>query len=279
MISSAAPLIFDRRLCQHRRRRLSQTLPDVLLNRFLETLAERLLFTKRRFTKVLIMGLSESKAEKLFTQYEVSPSLFCLGEHLNADEEFLPFANNSFDLVISFFHLHWANDLPGVLLQIRHLLQPDGLFLGGLFGEDSLIELRQSLWEAEYTLKQGIHPRVSPMIQVKDIGALLQRAGFAMPVADCERLTLLYNHPLELMKDLQFFGQNNALDQRQKMCAAKFVFKKAIEYYQKNHSNDQGKIKVSAHAVFLSGWTPSPRQQQSLPRGTGAYSLKAILEA
>lgn len=277
-MSVSAPLIFDRRLCQERRRYLFQTMPDVLHNRFLEILAERLLFTKRRFTNVLIMGLPKSEAQKLFTQYTTPPLLFCLGQNLIADEEFLPFANQSFDLVISFFQLHWINDLPGVLLQIRHFLQSDGLFFGALFGENTLKELRQSLWEAEYNLKQGIYPRVSPMIQVKDGGSLLQRAGFSMPVVDCERLTLLYNHPLELMKDLQFFGQNNALDQRQKTCASKSVFKDAIAWYQKNYLNNQGKIKASIDALFLSGWSPSPTQQKSLPRGSGAYSLKNALE-
>jgi SAM-dependent methyltransferase len=168
------------------------------------------------------------------------------------DEEFLPFAPASFDLVLSCLSLHWVNDLPGSLLQIRHALKPGGLFLGALFGAGSLMELRAAFRRAE----QDGAPRISPFADIRDAGALLQRAGFALPVADRDMLGVSYGDPFALMRDLRGMGEANALSARRRNFTSRALMRAVAAHYGEMHGDEDGRIPASFEILQLTGWAP-----------------------
>ena len=201
------------------------------------------------------------------------------GLALAADEEFLPFGAGSFDLVLSCLSLHWVNDLPGALLQIRHALKPDGLFLAALLGGETLTELRQALLEAELEVEGGASPRVSPFADLRDLGGLLQRAGFALPVADLDSLTLDYESPFALAQDLRVLGETNAVAAQRRGTSRRETLLKAAAIYQTRHGRPDGRIPASFQVLYLTGWAPHASQQQPLAPGSARTRLAAALDS
>jgi hypothetical protein len=185
----------------------------------------------------------------------------------------------SIDLFASALALQWTNDLPGTLIQIRAALKPDGLFLAAMTGGDTLTELRQSLFAAESEVRAGASPRVIPAADVRDLGALLQRAGFALPVVDRDRLTVRYGSAFDLFRDLRAMGASNVLTDRDRRPASRALFLRTAEIYAERFSDPDGRIRATFDVVSMSGWSPHESQQQPAKRGSGQISLAAVLGA
>jgi SAM-dependent methyltransferase len=194
-----------------------------------------------------------------------------------ADEEALPFRDSSLDLVVSGLALHFANDLPGVLTQIRRALKPDGLFLAALLGGDTLTELRQAFAEAETEIEGGVSPRVAPFADLRQLGALLQRAGFALPVIDVERVTVRYGSAFDLMHDLRRVGAANTLVARRRVPLRRMTLMQMADIYARRFADADGRIRTTFDIVWLSGWSPHPNQQQPLRPGSAKARLADAL--
>jgi SAM-dependent methyltransferase len=194
-----------------------------------------------------------------------------------ADEEALPFRDASLDLVVSVLAFQFVNDLPGTLIQIRRALKPDGLLLAALVGGDTLIELRQAFAAAEVEIEDGVSPRVAPFADVRDTGALLQRAGFALPVADVDRMTARYSSPFELMHDLRRMGATNPLVERSRRPLKRATLRRMAEIYAERFSDPDGRIRATFEVVWLSGWVPHDSQQKPLAPGSARQRLADVL--
>ena len=175
--------------------------------------------------------------------------------------------------------LHWADDPVGQLIQARRALRPDGLFLGVMFGGETLHELRASLAQAEADLFGGLSPRVAPMAEIRDLGALLQRAGYALPVADSVRLTASYASPLQLMKELRFMGEGNALHSRRRTPSSRALFARACEIYVESYGDKDGRVPATFELIVLTGWAPDSSQPQPLRPGSASQRLADVLGA
>ena len=195
-----------------------------------------------------------------------------------ADEEALPFSPQAFDLVASSMTLHWVNDLPGTLAQARRALKPDGLFLAALAGAGTLVELGTALAEAEVEITGGLSPRVSPFADVRDLGNLLVRAGFALPVADTETVTVSYPDMFALIADLRGMGEAGALAARPEKALDRAVLDRAAALYAETHGDAAGRIPATFEIVFLTGWAPGEGQQKPSPRGSGKIPLAQALD-
>ncbi len=220
---------FDRIQLRNRRSRAADQFSThaFLLDEVGRQLAERLKDIKRSFATAVDLGCHDGRLAPLFSedygiehfiQCDLSQSMIAKASgpyKLVADEEWLPFAPESIDLVISALNLHWVNDLPGTLIQIRRALRPDGLLTAAVFGGSSLTELRQAVIKAESQMDGGISPRIAPFIEIQDLGALLMRSGFNLPVIDTDTITVTYPNALKLMKDIKGMGESNILKQRQ----------------------------------------------------------------
>lgn len=194
------------------------------------------------------------------------------------DEETLPFEANSFDLVLSSLSLHWINDLPGVLAQINNVLKPDCAFMGAMLGGDTLFELRTSLQLAESERRGGISPRVSPLADVRDVGGLLQRAGFKMLTVDVDDVVVDYPDTFALMQDLRSMGESNAVLGREMGAIQRDVLLANDAIYRELHGNEDGTIPATFRIIYMIGWKESGDQAQPLPRGSGEINLKDFLE-
>jgi NADH dehydrogenase [ubiquinone] 1 alpha subcomplex assembly factor 5 len=194
-----------------------------------------------------------------------------------ASEEALPLKDGAVDLITSVLSLHLVNDLPGALIQIRRALKPDGLFLGALLGGDSLIELRQAFMLAEMDTAGGISPRVFPTADVREMGGLLQRAGFALPVADSEKLTVTYANPLALMRELKAMGAANPLSARSKKPMRRETLARATAIYAEQAGEPDGRVRVTFEILYLCGWAPHESQQKPLKPGSAAARLADAL--
>ena len=284
-----SPLIFDRELLRVRRRRAAATEPATfLLDRVAADLGERLAAVLRRFDLVLDLGTPTNavrtalagigsvgtivRADRTPPSGGAPASLFVV-----ADEEALPFGDAAFDLVVSALALQFVNDLPGALLQIRRALKPDGLFLAALIGGETLTELRQSFAAAESEVEAGVSPRVAPFADLRDLGALLQRAGFALPVTDIDRVTVRYDSVFALMHDLRRMGATNALIDRRRVPLRRATLMRMAEIYGERFSDDDGRIRATFEIVWLSGWAPHPSQQQPLRPGSAKARLADAL--
>jgi len=254
-------------------------------------LAERLDDINRCFPVAVKLGcnndplaahLSGLNGIEHLIQCDLSPAMVANASgsyRVVADEEWLPFASASLDLVISTLSLHWVNDLPGALIQIRRALRPDGLFLGAIFGGESLTELRQSLTRAETEIEGGISPRVAPFVEIRDLGALLQRAGFALPVVDRDTINVSYPDALTLMRELRGMGESNVLRERRPGFSRRSTMLTAAEHYREMFGDDSGRIPATFEVLYLAGWCPHESQQQPLKPGSGKVSLKTALGA
>ncbi len=194
-----------------------------------------------------------------------------------ADADVLDLQEGQYDLVIHAMSLHWSNDLVGQVIQSRRALSPDGLFLGVLFGGQTLAELRAVLAQAETEINGGLSPRVAPMAEIRDLGAILQRAGFALPVADNLSLQVSYENPTALIDDLRNMGEGNALAGRLRRFTGRRVFQRAFDLYEQNFALEQGRISASFEMIFLTGWAPDSSQPQPLRPGTATTRLADAL--
>ena len=201
------------------------------------------------------------------------------GMRVQADEERLPFAEESLDLAVSLLALHWTNDIVGALIQIRTALKPDGLFVGAILGGATLTELRQCLVQAESELFDGAGLRVSPFADVLDAAALLQRAGFALPVADVDRVTVRYASALELIRDVRAMGESNVLTDRAKKPLTRAVIARAAAIYHERFAGPDGRVSATFDIVVMTGWAPHPDQQQPLRPGSAKMRLADALHA
>jgi NADH dehydrogenase [ubiquinone] 1 alpha subcomplex assembly factor 5 len=199
--------------------------------------------------------------------------------HVLSDQESLPFESGSFDMVMSSLSMHWINDLPGVLAQINRVLKPDCPFIGAMLGGDSLFELRTSLQLAEQERKGGISPHVSPLADVRDVGGLLQKAGFKMLTVDVDDIIVDYPDTFALMKDLQATGENNAVLGREMGPISRDVLIATDAIYRELHGNEDGTIPATFRIIYMIGWHESPDQAKPLPRGSADINMKDILES
>jgi SAM-dependent methyltransferase len=287
--TASPPKVFDRSLL---RRRLARAVAaggaDFLLARVADDIADRLSTVTRSFPTSLDLGTpgphvalaleGRASAQRLV---RAAPIARVLGSGswngIVCDEELLPFAQASFDLVVSALALQGINDLPGALLQIRRALKPDGLFLACLLGGQTLHELRTAWAIAEEEMQGGASPRVAPFADVRDMGALLQRAGFALPVSDIDSLTVRYDHMFALMAELRAMGATNALHDRTRRPLRRATLLRAAETYATLFSEADGRVRATFEIVWLSGWAPHESQQKPLAPGSARMRLADAL--
>lgn len=284
--------VFNRRALRHHRDRAVRTIGEInfLLGETAARLADRLDDIKREFPLALDLGCRGSEiADALkgrggvetLINADLSPAMAAMargGPPLVCDEESLPLAPASIDLVLSNLSLHWVNDLPGALLQIRQTLKQDGLLLACMLGGDTLHELRTALYEAEMECEGCWSPRLSPLADVRDLGNLLQRTGFALPVADFETITVSYEHPLKLMHDLRAMGETNANAERRTTFSRRATLFRAFEIYLDKFTDEDGRVPATFEVITLTAWAPSPSQPKPLAPGSGQTLLRDALD-
>jgi len=276
---NAPPQLFDRMSHRHRRDRASATVDRVapILRDTAERLLDRLDDTTHRFTHALDVGgrgivaplLRARGIETVSCDFSSAMAGRNPAPVVVADEEFLPFGAEKFDLIVAALSLHWVNDLPGTLIQLRRTLRPDGLFLASLPAAGSLAELRAALTQTEAALTGGSAPRVAPFPDLRDCAGLLQRAGFALPVADVEEISLLYADPLDILRDLRAGGETNVLRQRHRAIPRTDLFPATLAALPRR----DGRVAITLRLAMLTGWAPAPTQPRPLQRGTGRVSL------
>ena len=300
MPDALLPLVFDRGLLDLRRRRrldsqaraISQgEAPDgserFLLRAVAEDLADRLSLVDRRFDIGVDLGGHTGEMAAIMRQGGQVGTVLRI-ERLAAlvandplaavgDEEALPLADDSVDLIVSALSLHLTNDTPGALVQIRRALKPDGLFLAGFLGGNTLHELRASLVAAETELSGGISPRVAPFADIRDAGALLQRTEFALPVTDQDRLTVRYDTMFDLMGDVRAMGMANMLIERSRRPASRRLFLRAADIYAERYADPDGRIRATFEVISMSGWKPHESQQKPMRPGSAKGSLAQAL--
>ncbi len=288
--------VFDRALVRARRDRAAPRLheADFLFRESAVRLTDRLLDVTRTFPLALDLGchtgmigedLRSSQKIGTLVQADLSPRMAQAAMEANlcaaacADEELLPFAAHSLDLVISNLSLHWVNDLPGALAQIRAALRPDGLLLATLFGSETLKELRSALLDAEVEITGGAAPRVSPFTDVRDAGNLLTRAGFALPVVDTETVTVTYSDMFKLMADLRAMGEANTVLERRRVPTRRDVLLRAATLYADRFADDRGRLNATFQIITMTAWAPHASQQKPLRPGSASARLADALKA
>jgi SAM-dependent methyltransferase len=290
---SAPPLLFDRILHRRRLDRAARGFAgaDFLQRRAALDLVERVEGIMRDFPRAVDLSarngafaqvLADSEASArvgLLVEADLSLSMLAgrRGPRLVLDEERLPFAPESLDLIVSTLGLHWTNDVVGALVQIRRALKPDGLFLGSFLGGSTLTELRQALTDAESEILGGAGSRVSPFADSRDAASLLQRAGFALPVADVDRVNVSYDHPLKLLADLRQMGETSVLADRHPRALTRTLLARASEIYAQRFSGPDGRVSATFEIVTLTGWAPHASQQQPLQPGSAKMRLADAL--
>ena len=274
------PLVFDRALLRRRQARARALGPETfLIERVAADLAERLGAVLRQFDVAVDLGTPADAVRDALAGFASIGRLIGAGADgdIAADEEALPFREGSLDLVVSALALQFVNDLPGTLIQIRRALKPDGLFLAALLGGDTLTELRQSFAVAEAEIEGGVSPHVAPFADVREMGALLQRAGFALPVTDMERLTVRYSSPFILMSELRRMGATNALAERRRTPLRRATLERLGAIYAERFADADGRIRATFEIVWLSGWAPHDSQQKPLKPGSATRRLADAL--
>lgn len=281
MMSASDIEIFDRKKIREQRNRALPKLED---NNFLirwasEQLLSRLEIVKKNFPTVLQVGtrapLDQNKIKGLKQLITLDGTES--GNTVIADEEFLPFASETFDLIISALNLHTTNDLPGTLLQLKRSLKPDGLIMAALLGGETLHELRDVFAQAEMEINGGVSPRIAPFADMPQMGSLMQRAGFNLPVVDSEIVTVTYDNLFKLMKDLRLMGEGNALIKRSKSFNNRKLLMRAAELYKEKYSEPDGKIIATFEIIFIAGWSPHESQQKPLRPGSAEARLSEAL--
>jgi SAM-dependent methyltransferase len=283
---SAGPTIFDRNLLRARQQRARALGPATfLLDRVATELGDRLAVVLRQFERAVDLGTPTDALRRVLMDSGkvatvVSATTGTHGEnelHVAADEELLPFGGGSLDLVVSALALQFVNDLPGTLVQIRRALKPDGLLLAALIGGDSLAELREAFAQAESEIEGGVSPRVAPFADLRELGALLQRAGFALPVVDSDRLTVRYKSVVDLMQDLRRMGATNILRERRRAPLRRATLQRLTEIYAQRFADADGRLRATFEIAWLSGWAPHESQQKPLKPGGASTRLADAL--
>lgn len=288
---NTAPTLFDRQLIAARRARAIEAAEpglDFLVDHVAEEIALRLATVVRRFETALVIGgpteaIARTVRDSGKVDRVIRADVFAPGVgsdpavDLVLDDERLPIGDNTVDLVVSGLALQWVNDLPGAMVQVRRALRPDGLFLASFVGADSLTELRQSFLAAESEIATGASPRVAPFVDVRDLGGLLQRTGFSLPVTDQDRLTLRYASPFHLMRELARMGAANPLVERRKPLMGKDLLARAAMHYQDRFADPDGRIRATVTLVSMSGWKPHESQQKPLKPGSAKMRLADAL--
>jgi SAM-dependent methyltransferase len=288
MESTVQPIIDTGLMLAHKRRALARPVAgaDFLMRRTAEDLADRLSTVGRRFSRAAALFCQTPSAVealaasgKVGTVTRVEADLAFLGgaDGMVAPFETVPFGSESLDLAVSLLSLQAMNDIPGFLAQVRRALKPDGLFLAAFAGAGTLGELRESLLAAETELHGGASPRVVPFADVRDAGALLQRAGLALPVADVEPAVVRYDTLFDLMADLRAMGEQSALVDRSRRPAPRRLFRRAAEICAERFSDPDGRVRATFSIVWMSGWAPHASQQKPLRPGAGKVSLAKVL--
>jgi len=287
----SARIVFDRQILRARRARARKLgAATFLLDRVAEDLAERLGAVLRHFEVAIDLGTPTDAVRRALalsgkagTLIAAEPDAAVLPAgsfpRVVTDEEALPFADASLDLVVSALSLQFGNDLPGTLIQIRRALKPDGLFLAALIGGDSLSELRDAFAQAESEMEGGLSPRVAPFADLRDLGGLLQRAGFALPVADSERLTVRYDSAFALMRDLRAMGATNVLTERRRTPLKRATLLRMAQIYAERFADSDGRVRATFEIAWLSGWAPHESQQKPLKPGSATMRLADALGA
>ena len=273
--------VFDRRAVRLHRDRAASHIGEVapILAEIADRLLDRLDDTTLRFARALDLGGRSVVAPRLrqrgieTVSCELSPAMARLDGAVVGDPEWLPFAAASFDLIVANLSLHMVNDLPGALIQLRTALRPDGLLLASMPALGTLAELRGALTEAEAALTGGASPRVCPFAGLADCAALLQRAGFALPVADADAVTLLYADPLTLLHELRAAGEANSVSLRERRTPPRALFPAALAALPQQ----EGRAVVTLRLAMMTGWAPGPNQPRPAPRGSGTVSLTEAL--
>ncbi len=267
--------VFDRALYVERLRRKRQAEPNILTRTIAEELAERLAAVNRKFAHACVIAAEPGHiAARLLADGQV--------KHVTAltpsSDEDLGLAAETFDAVISVFDLQSANDVPGLLIQMRRALKPDGLLLACLFAGNTLTELRQSWLAAETLMAGGVSPRVAPMIDMRELGGLLQRAGFALPVADLDRTMLRYADAVALIHEISELGLSNCLSHRSRKPVTRGLLGAAVNAYHSNFTDPDTRIRATLEVAWATGWCPHESQQQPLKPGSAKARLADALK-
>lgn len=282
---SSNPRLIEPRLVRARKRRAAAGFREAafLVSRVAADLADRLEAIPRRFERALVLGGGGLFGEELRTRPELAARI---GEVIEADvagggvvvdPELLPFGDGAFDLIVSPLALHAVNDVPGVLVQMRRALRPDGLLLASLFGGETLNELRLSFLEAEEGLLGGAGARVLPFADLQAAAGLLQRTGFALPAADRDVVTVRYGEPMRLLADLRGMGETAALAERHPRNLSRRILARAFEIYRARFSDDEGRVRATFEIITLTGWAPHESQQKPLKPGSAKARLADAL--
>lgn len=287
---SKVPELFDRVLLRARRNRiaLEDDVPDFLLRRVADDFSDRLALVRREFALAANIGaysgllsrqlLATSRIDRII---DVEPAERLLRDHAGpavvADQDVFPFALESFDLIVSALSLHLVNDLPGIFAQVRGALKPDGLFLAALLGGETLNELREAWFVAEEEILGGASPRVAPFADVRDLGGLLQRAGFALPVADSDTVSVTYSSPLRLMQEIKAMGASNMLVQRLRTPVTRSLLLRAADVYVERFGLGDGRVPATFEIITLTGWAPHESQPKPLKPGSAQVRLADVL--
>lgn len=270
---------------RQRKRRARATIGDAdfLQVRAAADLADRLEAIPRPFPRALCLGYGQAFRSELNARPALASRIHELvfadvgGGDLDVDLERLPFGDAQFDLIVSPPLLHWVNDLPGVLIQLRRALKPDGLLLASLFGGATLNELRLSLIEAETEMTGGAGPRVAPFADLQDVAALLQRAGFALPAADRDVVTVHYGEPMRLLADLRAMGETAALRERSTRGLTRRILARTFDLYRQRFANAEGQVRATFEILTATGWAPHDNQQKPLKPGSAKARLADAL--
>ncbi len=287
---TSSPQIFDRALLSQRLRRAAPqaTDHDFLLHRVAEDFAERLLVVQRSFPSAVNLGAYHGVVSRALAgvetvgniiDFEPEPSLLaaCPGNKVAGEMEALPFAGGTLDLVVSGLALQFVNDLPGVLIQICRALKPDGLFLGAMLGGETLHELRTAWAMAEDEVLGGMSPRIAPFADLKDVGGLLQRAGFALPVVDADVVRVRYGSALALMREIKAMGASNMLVERHRKPVTRTLLARAAQIYEERFADNDGRISATFEILNITAWVPHESQQKPLQPGSAKMRLADAL--
>lgn len=287
-----APLVFDRQQIRRQRNRAAPHLAthDFLLDNAAANIIDRLSIIQRPLPDLVITGArlkpdlvramqTAARAERVYLLDIAGKALRCHPGtmRVQADVELWPFAHQSLDAIVSVFDLHTCNDLPGALVQMQRALKPDGVLLGALPGGETLYQLRECLALAETETTGGLSPRIAPTIDKQQMGALLQRTGFALPVVDSDIVQVDYRSFTRLLHDLRYMGEGNAVAARSRAASARKLFRVAGEHYAARHANDDTTLRASFEIIHLIGWSPHASQQKPLRPGSAKTPLAAAL--
>lgn len=273
-MSDQAPL-FDRALQAHRLTRKPKTEPDILTRTIAEELADRLSFVNRSFERVCLIA---ADPEPIAARLKETGQVAEIEPRRPSTDDFLDLPQNAYDALFSVLDLNTFNDVPGALIQMRRALKPDGFFLGCLFAGDTLTELRQSWLAAEARVTGGVTPRVAPMIDMRELGGLLQRAGLALPVADLDRTIVRYSDAVALIHEIRELGLSNVMVGRSRTLVTKRLLGAVINHYQQNFADDDGRIRATIEVAWATGWSPHESQQQPLKPGSAKARLADALK-